>query len=191
MLSAIEPAKRKPSCGTIPSCRRSDSWVTVAQVRAVDRDPTGARVVEAREQLRDRGLPGARVADERDGGAGGDVEVEVVEDVGELAVPEADVVEVDVAVDPRELARVGRVDDVGLLVEDGRDPVECGRRREERVVELRELLHRVEEVREVEREGEQRSHASSRPRRRASRRRRARSPSRPTRGCPRPGSRCR
>ena len=28
---------------------------------------------------------------------------------------------------------------------------------EERVVELRELLHRVEEVREVEREGEQRS----------------------------------
>ena len=28
MLSAIDPAKRKPSCGTIPSWRRSDSWVT-------------------------------------------------------------------------------------------------------------------------------------------------------------------
>ena len=28
MLSAIEPAKRKPSCGTIPSCLRSDACVT-------------------------------------------------------------------------------------------------------------------------------------------------------------------
>ena len=53
-------------------------------------------------------------------------------------------------------ARVRRVHDLGLLVEDGDDPVERGGRGEERVVELRELLHRVEEVREVEREGEQR-----------------------------------
>ena len=49
-----------------------------------------------------------------------------------------------------------RVDDLGLLVEDVDDPVERRRGGEERVVELRQLLHGVEEVREVEREGEER-----------------------------------
>ena len=39
MLSRTVPAKRKPSCGTIPSWLRSDSWRHVAQVDAVDRDP--------------------------------------------------------------------------------------------------------------------------------------------------------
>ena len=76
----------------------------VAQVDAVDRDPPVARVVEAREELRDRRLPGARVADERDRRPWRDVEVEVVEDVREVAVPEADVLEADVALDRRELA---------------------------------------------------------------------------------------
>ena len=69
MFSATVPAKRKPSCGTIPSWRRSDSCVDVAQVDAVDRDAPLGRVVEAREQLRDRRLAGAGVADERDGRA--------------------------------------------------------------------------------------------------------------------------
>ena len=50
-----------------------------------------------------------------------------------------------------------RVDDLRLLVEDGDDAIERSRRGQERVVELRQLLHRVEEVREVEREGEERS----------------------------------
>ena len=51
----------------------------------------------------------------------------------------------------------GCVDDVRLLVEHDGDPVERGRRREERVVQLRQLLDRVEEVREVERECQQRA----------------------------------
>ena len=71
----------------------------VAQVGAVDRDAPAARVVEASEQLRDRRLPGAGVPDERDGRPGGHVEIEVVQDVRKVAVPEADVVEADVPVD--------------------------------------------------------------------------------------------
>ena len=74
-----------------------------AQVGAVDRDPPVARVVEAREQLGDRGLSRAGVPDERDRRARRDVEVEVVQDVREVAVAEADVVEADVAFDAGEL----------------------------------------------------------------------------------------
>ena len=50
-----------------------------------------ARVVEPREELRDRRLPGARVSHECDCGRRRDVEVERVEDVGQAAVSEADV----------------------------------------------------------------------------------------------------
>ncbi len=82
MFSRTVPAKRKPSCGTMPSWRRSDACVDVAQVDAVDRDPALGRVVEAREQLRDRRLAGARVADERDGRPGGHVEVDPVQHLG-------------------------------------------------------------------------------------------------------------
>ena len=88
----------------------------------------------------------------------GDVEVEPVQHLRELRpVAEADVVEADVPFDPRQLDRVRRVDDLRLLVEHAEDLVQRRDRGEERVVELRELLDRVEEVREVEREGEQRA----------------------------------
>ena len=65
--------------------------------------------------------------------------------------------EADVAADRGRAPRIGSVDHLRLLVEDRGDPVERGGRREERVVELRQLLNRVEEVREIEREREQRS----------------------------------
>ncbi len=52
--------------------------------------------------------------------------------------------------------RARPVDDLGLLVEHADDLVQRRRRREERVVELRELLDGVEEVVHVEHEGEQR-----------------------------------
>jgi hypothetical protein len=117
----------------------------------VDRDAAGAWVVEAGEQFRDRRLACARAPDERDGRPRRDLEVEVVEHVREVAVAEAHVLEVDTPLDRRELAGVGGVDDLGLLVEYREDPVERRRRREEGVVELRELLDGVEEVREVER----------------------------------------
>ena len=97
------------------------------------------------------------MADERDGGAGRDVEVEVVEDVRQLSVAEADVVEADVSGGAFQRPGVRGVDDVRLLVQHVRDAVERGGRGEERVVELRELLDRVEEVAEVQREREQRA----------------------------------
>ena len=120
----------------------------VAHVVVVDRDRAATRVVETSEELRDRGLARSGVADECDGRPGGDVEVEVVEHVGEIAVAEPDVIEADVTIDARERRRARAVDDLRLFVEHVDDPVERGRRREERVVELRELLHRVEEVRQ-------------------------------------------
>ncbi len=71
------------------------------------------------------------------------------------AVGEVDVLEADVALDVRERLGAGAVDDVRLLVEHADDLVQgCGGR-EERVVELRELLDRVEEVVDVEHEGEE------------------------------------
>ena len=132
----------------------------VAEIVAVDRDPALGRVVEAREELRDRRLAGACLADERDRRARRDVEVEPVQHLRELRpVPEADALEADVAVDPRQLDRVLRVHDLWLLVEHADDLVERGDRGQERVVELRELLDRVEEVAEIEREREERAGA--------------------------------
>ena len=123
----------------------------VAQVDAVDRDASLARVVEAGEQLRDRRLAGARVADERDRRAGRDVEVDPVQRPRARAVAEADVLEAHVAVDRASSRAPGAVDDLGLLVHDVDDLVQRGDGRQERVVELRELLDGVEEVRQVER----------------------------------------
>ena len=65
----------------------------VAEVVAVDRDPALARVVEAREELRDRRLARAGVADERDRRPGGHVEVDAVQDLRPVAVAEAHVLE--------------------------------------------------------------------------------------------------
>ena len=156
MFSRTEPAKRKPSCGTIPSCRRSDWHGDVAQVVPVDRDATAGRVVEPGEQLDDRRLARARVPDEGDRPARRDRERDAVQDLGPaLGVREVNVVERHLAPDLRQLARVGGVGQPRLGVEHGEDVVERGRRRQERLVELRELLHRVEEVRQEPDEDEE------------------------------------
>ena len=112
------PAEEEPLLRDDPELPPQRLLRDLAKVGAVDRDATVARVVETREELGDGRLSGSRVTDERDGGACGNVEVEVVQDVGELAVAEPDVVEADMSLDRGELARVVRVDDVRLLVED-------------------------------------------------------------------------
>ena len=164
MFSATVPAKRKPSCGTIPSWRRSDSCETSRRsTPSIVIAPAG-RVVEAGEQLGDRRLAGAGVADERDRRPGRHVERR------SRAAPRA-----------RGRRRSGRrrtrrgprsrssstrvrgVEHLGLLVEQVGDLVERGDGREERVVELRELLHRVEEVRQVAEERDERRRSSSAP----------------------------
>ena len=162
----------------------------VAEVDAVDRDAALGRVVEAGDQLRDRRLAGAGVADERDGRPGRDVEVDAVQHLGAGAVGEVDVVEADVAADlGRARSRRRLVGHLRLLVEHLHDLVERRDRREEGAVELRELLHRVEEVRQRSRGTRSGRRSSSARRRRGSRRSRGRSPSRATRAGRRTGSR--
>ena len=78
----------------------------------------------AREELRDRRLAGAGVADEGDRRPRGDVEVDPVEHLGPVAVAEAQPLELHVAVDASQLARGGTVLHLGLLVHDVHDLVE-------------------------------------------------------------------
>src|SRR5205814_1335333 len=65
--------------------------------------------------------------------------------------------EAHVALDPRQVARSFPIEDFRLLVEHAHDLVERRCRGQERVVELGELLHRIEEVLDVEHEREERS----------------------------------
>jgi hypothetical protein len=97
------------------------------------------------------------VADERDRRPGCDVELELVENVGQRSVSEAHALEVDATVDLGQLVSIWGIDDVGLLAENVGDAVESRGCREECVVELRELLDGVEEVRQVQGEGEERA----------------------------------
>jgi hypothetical protein len=126
-----------------------------AEVVAVDGDVALARVVEAREELRDRGLPRARMPHERDRRPGRDVQLDAVQNLDAPAVAEADVLEVDVPLDHGEILGVRRVQDFRLFVEHLGDLVQRRDRGEKRVVELGKLLHRIEEVGEVQHEGEQ------------------------------------
>ena len=136
----------------------------VTEVCPVNCDAAGARIVEAHEQFGDGRFPGAGVADESDGCARGDVELQAVQHLGALPVAEANLLEVHMTGDFGERPGVRVVEDLGLLVQHVHDLVECGRGREKRVVELRELLHRVEEVGQIADEGKQRSHGQAAPR---------------------------
>ena len=155
MFSAIVPLKRKPSCGTTPSWRRSEACVTSRRSWPSTSTAPRRRVVEARDELGDRRLAGAGRADERDGLARRDLQRQVLQRPHRVlagAVGEADVAQLDLAAQAAELDRVGRVDEVGLLVEQVEDLVERGHAGLVGRVELRELLDRVEE--EVQRRDE-------------------------------------
>ena len=119
----------------------------VPQVVPVDRDAPARRVVEPREQLHDGRLARAGVPDERDCRPRRHRERDAVEHLGPAGrIREAHVLERHVAADRRQVAGVGRIGERRLGVEHREDVVERRRRRQERLVELRELLHRVEEV---------------------------------------------
>ena len=70
MLSATVPANRCGACGTHATERRQCSDVDGGERNAVHRDGARVRLEEAEQEARDRGLPGARLSDERDGAAG-------------------------------------------------------------------------------------------------------------------------
>ena len=72
--------KRKVSCGTKPMLLRSVGQREVADGLAVDQDRAGRCVVQAGNEGDQRRFAGAGGADDGEAGAGGDVEVDVVQD---------------------------------------------------------------------------------------------------------------
>ena len=84
-------SKRKPSCGTSTTLRRSDCLADLAHVDAVEQHRAGGRVHQPGEQLGDRRLARAGLADDGDPGAGRDVEVDVAQHRRAAGVGEGDV----------------------------------------------------------------------------------------------------
>ena len=125
----------------------------VAHVVAVDEDLARLRVVEAGEQLDDCGLAGAGGADERDGPAGRDDQVDVVQHGLVRVVAEGDVAELDLPVRVRQVHGIGCIEHVGVGVDHRVDLLDRRHRGLEGVVELAELLQRVEEAVQVGDEG--------------------------------------
>ena len=147
MLSRIEPLNRKASCGTTASCSRSEPGVTLRRSWPSMSTAPSSGVVEARQQLDDGRLAGAGGADEGDRAARQVcAKLDVVQHVA-AAVAEAHVGEVR----PRpRTSGSGRASgaslQVGIGVEHRVDLLHGRHRRLEGVVELGELLDRVEEA---------------------------------------------
>ena len=113
MFSATVPENRNASCVTMTTPRRSSARGQVAQIDAVEQHPALGGVVEAGQQLGERGLAGAGRADHGDGLPGRERQVEAGQHLAAGAVGEADAVEDDLAAraagrDGRQLPRVRR-----------------------------------------------------------------------------------
>src|SRR5262249_16349760 len=145
-------AEQEPLLRDDPHLRAQRMRRNLAQVVAVDQDVSFGRVIEPRDELRERRLARAGFADKRDRLPWRDRQVYVAERVLPVAIPERHVVELDRAADRAELSRVRRIDELRLLVEQLEDLVERRHPGLIRGVQLRELLDRVEEV--VERRDE-------------------------------------
>ena len=164
---AIVPENRNASCGHDPHLRAQRGARDVAQVVPVHEHPSVGGVVEARHELRHRGLARACRADERDRLPGRDLQVDVIEcehllvraaaapcsDAavafdGPALVGEGDVLEADLAANASQLVRVRPVLQVGTHVEQLEDLLQRRHPRLVGRVQLGELLDRVEQVRE-------------------------------------------
>jgi len=115
MLSADRPVEEVVLLGHHHDRPAQVGLGQVAQADAVERDPALDRVVEAREQLCQRRLAGSGRADDGDGLARRDVEVEVGEDRAPLDVRERHVRHRQRARGLREPNRLDRVWDRRLL----------------------------------------------------------------------------
>ena len=93
----------------------------VAYIDALDEDRALLDVVEARHELRQRRLARAGAADDRDGRAGRDVEVDTRHDWTVPVVAKGDVVEVDRATTGRKRLGVGCIDNLGFGIENRED----------------------------------------------------------------------
>ena len=127
------------------------------QVLAVDPDRALGGIVEARDEVDQRRLALAGRADDRAHLAGRDFEVDVLEDELVRLITKSDVVEGDVAGEARRGLRVRRLREEGITVQDLLDAVHADGRLGGRVRHLREVLHRLEHLAEVEEEDDQRA----------------------------------
>ena len=141
--------------GHVPEPAAVRAQVELGDRRAVDQDLPAGDVVEARDELDDRRLPGAGLADQRNRLAGLDREVDAVHDLDAgVRVAEVHVVELDLTRDTTGLDGVLRVGRGHLGVH---ELVDLRHRRERRlplVEHLRELLDRCEELVEEQDERE-------------------------------------
>ena len=154
MLSATDPVKRKFSWVTVTTARRRSASVEVAQVDAVEQHAAVGRVPEARREPGDRRLARAGRADDRDRLAGRDRRGRGRCSTGALAVRELDAVEAQRAV-RRARAAIGLRPARGTLGGSSSTPdsfSSAGGRGLEQVVELAQLLHRLEEPPQVQQE---------------------------------------
>ena len=128
----------------------------VAQVDVVEGDRPGVGVVGAQQQLGERGLARAAGADDGDLGAGGDLEVDVVQRgaVG-AGVAELDAGDADVAAGAPHADGFGGFFDAGFRVEDLDDAFGAGAGGEDRVGESGEALDGAVELGDVGEEDEQ------------------------------------
>ena len=98
----------------------------LAHVDAVEHDAACLGVVVAGHERRERGLARPRAADHGERGAGGDLEIEVVQHRAVGVVAERHALEAQVAAAGRKLQRRRRIGDLGALVEDLEDALARG-----------------------------------------------------------------
>ena len=106
-LSRSGSSKRMKSWKTAVTRARHDVERQVAQIDAVDLDRARLRVVQPAQQLGERRLAGAVLPDDGERRAGGDREIEAVEDGRAARIREREIAEADLA--RRHARRPGRV----------------------------------------------------------------------------------
>ena len=142
----------------------------LAVVAPVDEDAAGRGLKEAAGEIDERGLARAGLADDGDGGAGGDLQVEVGEHVLlAVGIAEGDVLKLDVAADGLPVFAdgmeavavagddLGRVDDEGLLVEQSGDALDVGLHADEVGEHAGQALDGLEDAHGIGEEGGERA----------------------------------
>ena len=116
-----------------------------AEFAAIDADLSRAGEVELRQQVDDRGLAAAGVADQGDGLARLGDDVDLVQDAALGGVAEADLVELDPAVEAGQVLGGGVVPPFRRGIEDAEDAFGAGHGREGLVIEVADAAHGLEE----------------------------------------------
>ena len=177
MLAVTVSVNRNVSSKTTATALRRSRSQQVADVDPVEGDPAGVDVVEAGDQAGQRRLARAGRPDDRHRLAGGDGEIEAVEDgVGVRGVGEPHPLEADLAGPGRQSLRTGPVGDHGGGVEDLANPFRRGHGPLRLGDDLADRAQRVDQHRDVEVELDQLPHLDAVVHHQEARRRRARRP---------------